>query len=222
MFAEIFTQIALSFTTALATAAVAASGVVFLAKTWMSERIKSSIKSEYDQKLETHKAELKAKSDVELERLRSQLNTVTVEHEIRFSRLHEKRADAIAQTYSDLAELYDNLKDYVRLSGYVGEPSKTERFQKIVKAQNKFYATYSPNRIFFPKPIADALTGINRQCMDAATDFQRSVSDNPTTNEMKTWNTIATHVKNDIQRELINLENEFRILLGEKGNQKLN
>ena len=89
-----------------ATVSVALSGILlWLTKSWISERLKNSIKSEYDQKLETHKAQLKAQSDVEIEQLKSRLNRTALEHQVRFTNLDEKRAEVIAETYSLLRAL---------------------------------------------------------------------------------------------------------------------
>ncbi|WLE97212.1 MAG: hypothetical protein QTN59_21385 [Candidatus Electrothrix communis] len=42
--------------------------LAFLFRTWISERLKGAIKNEYDEKLETHKANLRAETEVELEK----------------------------------------------------------------------------------------------------------------------------------------------------------
>lgn len=60
--------------TLLSSAAVSGSTaaiLIFLARTWMSERIKQSIKHEYDVLLEQYKHELKAEHEIALERLRA-------------------------------------------------------------------------------------------------------------------------------------------------------
>ena len=54
--------------------AALSSLIIWITKSWISERLKQSIKHEYDQKLEIHKAQLKAESDVEIERLKCQLS----------------------------------------------------------------------------------------------------------------------------------------------------
>src|SRR5690349_12172270 len=62
--------------------------VVFLFRSWISERLKQSIQHEYDQKLrtiaheydqklETHKAQLKCQTDIEIEKLKAQLKGQT-------------------------------------------------------------------------------------------------------------------------------------------------
>lgn len=49
-------------------------------------------------------AEMKAASDRSIEEFKSQLGLAAVEHEVRFSALHEKRAEVIAEVYKRLAE----------------------------------------------------------------------------------------------------------------------
>jgi short subunit dehydrogenase-like uncharacterized protein len=86
---------------ASATVSTALSAIlVWLTKTWISGRLRGSIKSESDQRLEAHKAQRKAQSDIEIEKLRSQLSISATEHQVRFANLHEKRAEVITTTYS--------------------------------------------------------------------------------------------------------------------------
>ncbi len=75
------------------------AALLFLTRSWVSERLKNSIKNEYDLKLETHKSELKARldsdiethkaqlksqSDVEIEKLKASLNVAAAEKHIKF------------------------------------------------------------------------------------------------------------------------------------------
>src|SRR4029450_5475507 len=54
----------------------AGAGLTVLAlKTWLSERIKGSIKAEYDERIETLKAQLKNQYDEKLETLKAQLKS---------------------------------------------------------------------------------------------------------------------------------------------------
>jgi hypothetical protein len=50
---------------------VAAAAIVFLTRSWISERLKQSIAHEYAQKIEAFRAELNAKQEVAIERIRS-------------------------------------------------------------------------------------------------------------------------------------------------------
>jgi hypothetical protein len=43
---------------------------------------------------------------MEIERLKNSLQLITVEHQVRFSKLHEKRAEVIATLYTRLVDVY--------------------------------------------------------------------------------------------------------------------
>lgn len=199
----------------IGTAALTASGIIFLAKTWLSERIKNSIKNEYDQKLETHKAELRAKSDIEIERLRSQLNITAAEHQVKFSRLHEKRAEIVAETYSKLRELLFALNNYVRLYERSDGPSREERYKILIGTHTAFYDAYSLKLIFFPQAVADKLDSINKDCLVAGNEFRIFVDLGDHPEKTKKWISIAESVEKKILSALRDLEVEFRRLLGD-------
>ena len=94
-------------------------------KSVISERLKNAIKHEYDEKLATHKAELKAQSEVEIERLKSDLSISAFEHQVKFTNLHEKQAEIIAKTYALLKDFHAKLGDYVAIFEPVGvKPSE--------------------------------------------------------------------------------------------------
>ena len=66
-------------------------GLLYLTKTWLSEHIKNNIKNEYDEKFEAFKVKLNAATDIELERLRSQLTKAATEHQVRFAKHYCER-----------------------------------------------------------------------------------------------------------------------------------
>ena len=189
--------------------------VVWVAKLWLSERLKATIKSEYDEKLETHKAQLKAQSEVEIERLRSKLHSASLEHEIRFSRLHEMRAKAISETYSCLKEMYVRLADYVKPFEPACGPTQQERFERLVESYRQFIEAYSRKLIFFPTSTASKLEAIDRSCSEAGLEFRNLVEPQHIADRTKRWIEIHKRVSTDIDTALRELEVEFRRLLGD-------
>jgi hypothetical protein len=190
--------------------------LLWLTKSWISERLKNAIKNEYDEKLETHKAQLKAQSDVEIEKLRSQLNITATEHEVRFSRLHEKRAEVIAETYSLLQELFTRLAYYVKFYEPAGDMPKAERRKAAAEAALKFRDYYTHKLIFFPKATADKLEDIDRQLVIAYNEFFFDVEIPQGRDTIDKWKEIFNRVKGTIQEALRELEDEFRRLLGDE------
>jgi hypothetical protein len=89
------------------TSGVVTSLILYLAKSWITERLKQAIAHEYAQKLEAHRAALKSDYDLQLERLRAE-NTkqLAVEASARsslsdaYKAAHERRITAIERAWA--------------------------------------------------------------------------------------------------------------------------
>ena len=146
-----------------AVSSVLAGGLIWLSKSWISERLKNSIKSEYDQKLETHKAQLKAQTDIEVEKFKSNLNIIAAEQSIKFSTLHTDRAEVIANTYALLKDVFFTIQDYVKIFEPAGDKPRDERRQIAVDAYSAFRDYYPKKLIYLPKATAEKLENINKE-----------------------------------------------------------
>jgi hypothetical protein len=203
--------------TSAAVSTALAAALLWLSRLWISERLKSAIKSEYDQKLETHKAQLKAQSDIEIERLRSQLSIAATEHEVRFFRLHEKRGEVIAETYKLLQDLHQRLANYVSIIEFSNDPPREERRGNAVSSHKLFIDFYAKNTIFLPKTTAKMLDSINSQCVDAFNEFALNIDKQEEAKDSTQWLRIFQRVKGEIRIAMDQLEDEFRRLLGDTG-----
>lgn len=141
---------AINILTSAAVSALLSSALVWLGKTWISERIKGAIQSEYNEKLETHKAQLKAQSDTEIERLRAQLNLTSMEHQVRFAGLHNKRAEVIAEVYQLLVEAHWHTAAFSSPIGSANGPTKAEQYVSADGALRNFFRYFEKNRIYLP------------------------------------------------------------------------
>jgi hypothetical protein len=142
------------FATAGITGTAGAGALVWVSKNWISEKIKGQIKAEYDGQLEILKSKLKSESDVAVERLRSQLSIAAAERQFRFSKLHEKRADAIAEAYALLKRFVSALADYVKVVESAGDLSREDRNKRVIETGNAFLLYYSSKKIFIPVSVA--------------------------------------------------------------------
>ncbi len=195
--------------------------LLFLTKSWISERLKNALKSEYDQKLETYKAGLKAESDVAIENLKSRLSIAATEHQIRFLKLHETRAEVIAETYALLRDLYEKVADYVKIFEPAGDRPKEERRNDVVNSLNDLRAYYPKKQIFLPKNTAIKVRNIDVELMQATSQFVYGVELSKRTESTKTWMEIFERMNGEISTTMDELEDEFRELLGEKANNAL-
>ena len=224
-------------------ASIAANGsLLFLTKSWISERLKNAIKHEYDAKLETHKAELgakndiereilkahfheklethkiylKAESDVEAEKLRASLTIVASEQQIKFATLHEDRANVISETYALLKEVYYTLGDYIKIFEPAGDKPREERQQIARDAHKAFREFYPKKLIYLPKTTADNIENINTELVKIFNIFTSNVHNASGTGDTETWVELSDKMRGKMKVVLGELEDEFRKLLGDE------
>lgn len=219
--------------TVISSAAVSAalSGLLlWLTKTWVSERLKNAIKAEYDTKLEshkaqlkaefdkqieTHKAQLKAKSDVELEQLKSSLSIAASQRNTTFSQLHARRVDVIAHTYGKLKRLHDCVANYIKPFEATGERNREERRNEVVEASSDFTPYYSQNEIFLSQPVAEAIRHVNQELVSISNVYIFAV-ELPHTPDVQQWIKITEKFEGSVKEALSGLEKQLRQLLGDE------
>ena len=68
--------------------------------------------------------------DKDLEKFKTELQRTATEHQIVFSRLHEKRADVIAELYGLLVTATWEAQSFASPMEWVGEPDKKTKFKE--------------------------------------------------------------------------------------------
>jgi hypothetical protein len=217
-------EFALTLLASAATSAALTGFVVWLTKSWISERLKNAIKHEYDQKLETHKAQLKAQSDVETERLKAQLNIAAAEHEVRFSGLHGKRAEMIAEVYEKLVQAHWDASSFVSPIEYANEPSKEEKYATAMKSMAEFFKYYDKRRIYLPQSLCDQLEGCVTEMRSKAARFgaylrheRGGLSAHLPQQRSDAWDKAWEYFDKEFPVTRAALEKELRALLGDTG-----
>lgn len=214
------------------TSAAISALIIFMTKTWLSERIKGEIKHEYDTQIETLKARLKSESDVEIEKLKaqlksgadveieklkSQLSIAASKHQVRFSRLHETRAEVLAEVYAALKEFVRALANYVKIFEPAGDTPKPERAKIVVETGNAFIKLYQQKKIFIPKVAANKLDAITKELREAHIEFAYGVDMNKSHESTQKWIEIYEKVENLSNNAVAELEDDFRKILGDEG-----
>lgn len=204
--------------------------LLWLTKTWITERLKNAIKAEYDTKLEshkaqlkaeydkqveTHKAQLKAKSDLELEQLRSTLSIAASQRNTTFSELHIRRVDVIANVYGKLKHLHDCVANYIKPFVGAGEPSLEERRKDVGTASAEFTPYYSQNEIFLSPQVATAIREVNRELISISNLYIYTV-ELPPEPDLDQWERITKKFEDGVKEALAGLEAQLRQLLGDE------
>jgi hypothetical protein len=190
------------------------AALVWLTKTWISERLKNAIKHEYDQKLETHKIQLKAQADVSIERLKSELATSAAQRNVRFSRVFERTAETIAETYARLWAFYDAVGDYTSIVQSDDNP-QADRRKVATEKYNQFAEYYFPRRLFFQKDttvkIENCFRSLDHTMRRFMVEVERKGAKFDTALE---WTNAVKVLTHEIPPLLSMLEDDFRQNLG--------
>jgi hypothetical protein len=123
---------------------VAVSGVLIAALTFLGRSI---ILHWLNKDVERYKDNLRAENDAKLESHKHALHVASLEHNVRFSHLHEKRANVIAEIYGRIAKCI-RLADIFTQQIRVGEQDVPAEFNAFAESYNSLYAYFDENRIF--------------------------------------------------------------------------
>ena len=94
--------------------------------------------------------ELRAQTDAAIERLRHELQLNT----IRFTRLHEKVAETVAEVYALLRAYLYAVADYTRVWESVNEPlTKAQRRDLVQQRIKEFREYFGKRQIFLPRDV---------------------------------------------------------------------
>lgn len=193
--------------------------LVWIFRTWVSEKLKNSIRAEFDMKLESYKTQIKAAADVELEQLRSRLAIQAKEHDVVFSKLHERRSEIIADIYAKLKRVQLCLGEYTAAFELAGEKPRDERGQDFFDAYKEFFDVFNNNAIFLPANPAKSIEELNKVMLRSGNEFTYFVRNERYPRWHEKWTEIEEHCQNAIPTIIAELEVTFRKLLGYRGDE---
>jgi len=121
--------------------------------------------------VESFKADLLQQFAVQNERLRHDLQTRAIEHQVSFSKLHERRADVVAEAYAKLVEAYWAMQSFASIVEWKGEPSKLEKYQEAMNKSTDYFRYFDKNRIFLPADVCEELDAFSQGMRTEAVGF---------------------------------------------------
>jgi hypothetical protein len=178
-------------------------------------------KLELSQQLEIHKKHLEQQNKI----FQYQLDTKLNEFNIRFSKLHQERAEVIKELFAKLIELHHSMLAFTSTIQIViinAEKEEEERLKRVNDALNSFNTYFIPNRIFFSIELADKLDKLSKEYWDKGWDYsflRSQFKEGDLTKEIareyrKKSTEISEAVQKNLSELLAELESEFRKLLG--------
>jgi hypothetical protein len=126
------------------------TAIVVGAAAWLT---KSVITHFLSRKIEAYKIELKGESDKKIEEVKSRLQIMAQERQIIFSRLHEKRAEIVADSYTLIHEVHSKAVGLGADIFHGGLRAPKERAKEVFDDCLKFNDFFQQRRIYFSEEV---------------------------------------------------------------------
>ena len=198
----------------------------YLCRNWFKERLKNSIKHEYDVKLEKIKSELSYENQLSFEKIKNeneknrlligqQLEMAKLEYQIKNAGIYQKRMEAILSLHEVLIKVYSSMIKYTSIFETDNSDSKSE-LRKIAGNQvEDFWNIYNPIRILFPEELDKQITRFIHESVNKGLDFMGEVENQKINNETRDkWTKIDQEMHNLWDSLLASIREEFRKILG--------
>ena len=152
----------------------------------------------------------------DLEKFKGDLQLAAVEHQIRFSKLHENRATVLAELYRLLVVATGQTESFVSPFQKSGE---IEKYNKALDAIAEYYRYFDQHRIYIPEVLCASLESFAKKLQAPAVNFGvhlrlEQANQASTAEKQKAWIDAWKSVQDDIPLVRKGLEMEFRKLLG--------
>jgi hypothetical protein len=124
------------------------------------KKFEADLQSTATAQLERLKADLKSQGDISIEQLKSRLQQATIEHQVRFAKLHERRAEVIAEMYEHLVDAEQEGRGFASVESYMtGTDEQKEARQKVQKTMYELLLLVEKRQIYLPLQMCASLKG---------------------------------------------------------------
>jgi hypothetical protein len=193
--------------------AISVSTVALAAVAWL---IRSIITHFLSKDVEAYKINLQRESDREIERHRAELRKLELEHEVRFSKLHEKVFETIAELYALLTDAHFAMSHYLEPIANDNEPPNKEREGQAVKAYSKFNEFFKKHEIYFDPNLCEMLEKFGSEWRYLYVD---SEGDEYKKYRGEGWQKAWNHLTTSINKIKKSLQDEFRRMISIEAGQ---
>jgi hypothetical protein len=164
-----------------------------------------------DKDVESYKARLQATNAKELERFRADLKLATFEHETRFAKLHERRAEVIAELHKRLVQVERSLPSM--------ESSEEKKSKTAIDNANEFWSYFEEHRIYLSADFCARITKLHETFQEAYTELVTSPTvitskHGSSAFDLLTQFTALYQIREEIPQLRQEIEDDFRKMLG--------
>ena len=150
------------------------------------------------------------------ERFKSELQVEAHRRTTMFSRLHDRRAEIMAEQYKLVAQAVDKLRSYEAPFQAVGEPNMDEKQNSAGTAINVLREHFELHRIWFSRDTCDRSDAVITRLRNTHNYFStyRRADAQGGERQVRAWRDAWEQVQIDVPPLRAALESEFRALLG--------
>jgi hypothetical protein len=155
----------------------------------------------------------------DLEKFKADLQVAAVEHQVRFSKLHEKRAQVLADLYTLLVVATWEATNFANPMEWAGEPDKKTQYVSAINAIKEYFRFFDQHRIWLPADLCGPLEDFAKQLRTPAIGFgvyleYEHPNERTAKQKFEAWNKAWEAVQTDIPKLRTAIEARFRTLLG--------
>ena len=154
----------------------------------------------------------------DIEKFKADLQLAAVEHQVRFSKLHERRAEILAELYELLVRAIWTTSTFTSLFRWEGDPEKNDQYVIAMDAITKYFRFFDRNRIWLPTEICGPLENFAEQIRKPTVELGVYLSiqhptDDTLKEQMDVWHKAWNSVQDDIPELRREIEERFRSVL---------
>ncbi|MEN8250696.1 MAG: hypothetical protein ABFS32_17315 [Bacteroidota bacterium] len=155
---------------------------------------------------------------------KSNLEQIKKEHEVIFTKLHEKRAEIIEELYGKLDDVDAAFWSLIKPFQAVGEDPTEEKYKLFVERYQDYIRLFHKKKIYFTPSVCEILNNINQILFESNIDLTLYSLDwddlkgehNQGAREERgqRWNTVRERYNEEVIKLKGELEENFRAILG--------
>ena len=151
----------------------------------------------------------------DIEKFKKELELATIEHQVRFSNLHEKRALVISKLFELISEAHQLTRSFTSPLGFVGQDKKKE-FDAALKKSFELSDFADKNKIYFPEDICSDIEELVLSIRKPTIEFGIAVHREEEFKNRKedAWTKAWQAIDEKVPPIRKKLESEFRKILG--------
>ena len=149
----------------------------------------------------------------DLETFKSDLQRQALEHQVRFTRLHEKQAEIIAEVFSRLEALHQAFLLWTRKMK-PGDSDTAKFRDRAVEAFNTFVDYYHPKAIWLDVDTCTAINSIVSEFWAVVFELGFDTDEHGFPRNQKAWGESYKKLKEEIPKARGLLDTRFREMLG--------